>query len=91
MAGPELAGECGRLEGCHTGEAVITKGYNLPAGYVIHTVGPRFSVKYQTAAENALHGCYRWVVWGVVRCLDAGTSKTSNLRIELVAGAAWRC
>jgi ganglioside-induced differentiation-associated protein 2 len=58
-AGPELVPELQRCEGCHTGEAVITKGYDLPASYIIHTVGPRFSVKYQTAAENALHGCYR--------------------------------
>lgn len=40
-AGPLLKEECKKFKGCRTGEAVITGGYNLPAKYVIHTVGPR--------------------------------------------------
>ena len=74
-------------EGCPTGDAVITPGFDLPATHVcnnhnyspknpknpnnpnnpdliltdfqvIHTVGPRYTLKYLTAAENALHACY---------------------------------
>ncbi|WP_338970606.1 macro domain-containing protein [Fusobacterium nucleatum] len=42
-AGGNLTQECKEIGGCNTGEAVITKGYNLPNKYIIHTVGPRYS------------------------------------------------
>lgn len=55
-AGPDLLAECRMLHGCKTGEAKITKGYNLKARSVIHTVGPIYSGKPQDAV--LLRRCY---------------------------------
>lgn len=57
-AGPELLKECLTLNGCPTGSAKITKGYRLPAHYVIHTVGPVWHGGDQQEAE-LLASCYR--------------------------------
>jgi O-acetyl-ADP-ribose deacetylase (regulator of RNase III) len=57
-AGPELLEECRTLGGCPTGEARITRGYRLPATWVIHTVGPVWHGG--TAGEaDLLRACYR--------------------------------
>ncbi len=57
-AGPQHLAECRTLNGCPAGQAKITKGYNLPARHVIHTVGPVWHGGGQGEPE-LLRGCYR--------------------------------
>lgn len=57
MAGPALKEECRGLNGCCKGEAKITKGYNLPAKYIIHTVGPFYGHE-DGKEKEILTNCY---------------------------------
>jgi O-acetyl-ADP-ribose deacetylase len=57
-AGAELLAECRQLRGCETGKAKITRGYQLPAEYVIHTVGPVWTGG-QDAEPELLASCYQ--------------------------------
>ena len=62
-AGPALLAESRTLAGCPTGEARITRGYDLPARHVIHAVGPVYRQHGPAEAERLLRGCYLESLW----------------------------
>ena len=78
-AGSELVHECRLLGGCKTGQAKITKGYKLPAKWIIHTVGPVWREE-QNREEEMLTSCY-------VNCLKIAVEK----EIKTIAFPAISC
>lgn len=70
-AGVELLKYCRTLDGCETGEAVVTPGFNLPAKHIIHTVGPIWYGGESNEA-NLLRSCYR----NTLKCADQLDAKT---------------
>ncbi|KAH8020600.1 hypothetical protein HPB51_002549 [Rhipicephalus microplus] len=75
-AGPQMRQDMlSEIQSCRTGEAKLSKGYNLPARFVIHTVGPKYNVKFHTAAETALHSSY----WRVLQMLPEHGLRTLGL------------
>lgn len=73
--GPGLRSECRESGPCRAGEVKVTKGHSLPARLVAHTVGPRYNIKYRTAAESALFNCYRTTL----QVLKEGNHRTLGL------------
>ncbi|GBP35888.1 Protein GDAP2 homolog [Eumeta japonica] len=64
VAGPGLKEEIlTRSKECRTGEVCVTLGHELPCRHIIHTVSPKYVAKYHSAAENALHNCYKNVLY----------------------------
>ena len=72
-AGPKLLAECRTLGGCSTGDAKVTSGHDLPARYVIHTVGPIWHGG-KSGEKELLASCYR-----------ASLSRASEMRLDTLA------
>ncbi len=98
-AGPGLLEECRTLHGCRTGEAKITKGYKLPASYVIHTVGPIYSGNpddakllyscYRNSLGLAKQNCLHSIAFPAISTGVYGYPKEEAARVALAAIADW--
>ena len=98
-AGPQLLTECATLGGCPTGEARITKGYNLPARYVIHTVGPVWAdgskgepellaAAYRTSFDLARQHGIRSIAFPAISCGVYGYPMQQGAAIALQESVA---
>ena len=93
-AGPELLKECQTLNGCPTGEAKTTKGYQLPAKWIIHTVGPVWAGGGR-GEDDLLASCYRHcfvlAISMRIKTIAFPSISTGAYRfpIERAAGIAW--
>lgn len=98
-AGPGLLAECRTLGGCPTGEARITRGYDLPARYVIHTVGPVFSGSpgdavllsrcYENALEIAADRGFDTIAFPAISCGVYGYPLDAACRVAVKAVAGF--
>jgi O-acetyl-ADP-ribose deacetylase (regulator of RNase III) len=89
-AGPELLDACRKLNGCKVGQAKLTKGFKLPASYVIHTVGPVWQGGTKDEAK-LLTACYREciavAVQNDIKCLAFPCISTGSYSFPAQAAA----